>query len=304
MEGVALITEIELAMTSKFYNNMKTFMLFGAMTALIMFCGVLIGGRGAVIPALILAGIMNFFAYFFSAKIALATMRAQEVGPEHELHQIVQELVQHADMPMPRVYVSPTAAPNAFATGRNPRNAAVCATDGLLRMLSRNEIAGVMAHELAHVKHRDILIQSVAATIGGAISALGYMGYYMGHSSDEDGGGNPLGALLVIILGPLAAGLVQAAISRSREFNADKGGAEICGNPMYLATALEKIHAAAHRIPLNVNPAFNSMFIAEPLNAFRGVAKLFQTHPPLEERLMNLIGRETTGQFGFAPQFG
>jgi heat shock protein HtpX len=201
---------------------------------------------------------------------------------------------------MPRVYVSPAAAPNAFATGRNPRHAAVCATEGLLQVLDRDEVAGVMAHELAHVRHRDILIQSVAATIGGAISMLGYMFMFGGgRDSDGDGDSNPLAGLLVLILGPIAAGLIQAAISRSREFNADTAGAEILGDPRPLATALEKIHAYAHRVPLPVNPAFNGMFIAEPLNGVgRSLTNLFMTHPPLEQRLENLIGRPTTGLFG------
>ena len=194
------------------------------------------------------------------------------------------------------------AAPNAFATGRNPHHAAVCATEGLLQMLDRNEISGVIGHELSHVKHRDILIQSVAATIAGAVTYLGYMLMWGGGSrrDGEGGSGNALAGLLVIILGPIAAGLIQAAISRSREFNADKAGAEICGNPMYLATALEKIHLAAKQIPLPVNPTFNGMFIAEPLNAWEAVGNLFQTHPPLEARLVNLIGRESTGLIAHA----
>jgi heat shock protein HtpX len=222
-------------------------------------------------------------------------MRAEEVGPEHELYGIVEELARKAELPMPRVYVSPAAAPNAFATGRGPSHAAVCATEGLLRMLNRNEIAGVMGHELAHVKHRDILIQSVAATIGAAISYLGYM-FMWGGGSRDSRDSNPLGGLLVLILGPIAAMLIQAAISRSREYNADKEGAAIHGNPMDLATALEKISAASRQIPLPVNPAMNGMFIAEPLNAIGGVGELFQTHPPLEKRLVNLIGRESTGR--------
>ena len=173
-------------------------------------------------------------------------------------------------------------------------------------MLSRNEVAGVMAHELAHVKHRDILIQSVAATIGGAISSLAYMAFWFGGSSrDDDGdGANPLVALLVMLLGPIAAGLIQAAISRSREFNADKEGAELSGSPMYLATALEKIHAGSRAIPMDVNPAFNSLFIAEPRNFMGRVANLFATHPPLEKRLMNLIGRESTGMTGWRGGYG
>lgn len=278
-------------MMSQFYNNAKTAVLLGVMTALILVIGSFFGQHGLII-ALIMAAVMNFVSYFFSDKIALMSMRAEEVGPDHELYQIVAPLAAKAGLPMPRVYVSPAAAPNAFATGRGPNHAAVCATEGLLRMLNRDEIAGVMSHELSHVLHRDILIMSVAATIAGAISYLGYMFMFGGGSRDERAGG-----LLALILGPLAAGLIQAAISRSREFNADKEGAQILGNPMPLATALEKIDAAAHQIPLPVNPSMNGMFIAEPLNAMDGIAGLFQTHPPLEKRLMNLIGRPSTGVY-------
>jgi heat shock protein HtpX len=202
---------------------------------------------------------------------------------------------------MPRVYVAPTDAPNAFATGRNPQHAAVCATEGLLRILNRNEVAGVMAHELAHVKHRDILIASVAATIAGAISSLAYMAMWFGHSSsDDDDGGGWLGGLLMMILAPLAAAVIQAAISRSREYNADTEGAALAGDPMHLASALEKLNLHAKQIPLDANPAYSSMFIVQPLNPFRGMANLFSTHPPMEKRLMNLIGRETTGIYRYA----
>jgi len=288
-------------MMSKFYNNMKTFVLLSLLSVLILWIGSF-WGSGGVVVALVFAVVTNFVGYFFSDKIALMSMGAQEVGPEHPLHQVVAPLAQRAGLPMPRVYVSPQRAPNAFATGRNPRNAAVCATVGLLDMLDRNEIAGVMAHELGHVKHRDILIQTVAATIAAAISSLAYMGMFFGGGSRDsrEGGSNPLAALMVLLLGPLAAGLIQAAISRSREFNADTAGAEICGDPMYLASALEKIHAYAHQIPMQVNPAFNSMFIAEPRNAMQSIAGLFRTHPPLEKRLMNLIGRESTGTLRYA----
>lgn len=287
-------------MMSKFYNNVKTALLLGSLTALVLFCGHLIGGKQGVFIALIMAAVMNLGAWFFSAKLALASMGAHEVGPDHPLYRITAQLAERANMPMPKVYVSPQMAPNAFATGRNPNNAAVCATEGLLQMLDPNEVAGVMAHELAHIKHRDILISSIAATIAGAISYLGYMMMFGGGSGDDEEGGSPLGplgGLLVLLLGPLAAGIIQMAISRAREFNADKAGAEICGNPMYLATALEKIHAMAHRIPLEVNPSYNAMMIAEPRNVMRSMANLFQTHPPLEARLMNLIGRESTGMF-------
>lgn len=278
-------------------NNIKTVLLLGALTGLILLAGHWIGGQGGVLVALMIAGVMNFVGFFFSDKIALAAMRAEEVGPEHPLYQITARLAERANLPMPRVYVSPQMAPNAFATGRSPSHAAVCATQGLLQMLDRNEVAGVMAHELAHVKHRDILIQSIAVTIGAAISYLGYMFMFAGSSqSDEEGGGNPLAALLVLLLGPLAAGILQAAISRQREYAADTEGAAICGDPMYLATALEKIHVAAERIPMNVNPAFNAMMIAEPKNLMGSLANLFASHPPLENRLQNLIGRESTGR--------
>ena len=287
-------------MMTKAYNNLKTVVLLGLMTGLILFVGSFFGQNGVII-ALVMAAVMNFVSYFFSDKIALMTMRAQEVGPEHELYRIVEPLARRANLPMPRVYVSPAAAPNAFATGRNPKNAAVCATAGLMQVLDREEIAGVMAHELAHVKHRDILIASIAATIGGAISSLGYL-FMFGGARDEDGDSNPLAGLFALILAPVAAGLIQAAISRSREFNADREGAEIVGDPMPLATALEKIHAMAHQVPLPVNPSMNGLFIAEPFNGLRTAMNLFQTHPPLEKRLMNLIGRASTGRVAFDPR--
>jgi heat shock protein HtpX len=281
---------------NQFYNNVKTVLLMGLLTGLILLGGQLIGGTQGLTIALVLAGVMNFVGYFFSDQIALASARAQEVGPDHPLYGIVQRLALRAGLPMPRVYVSPEQAPNAFATGRSPHHAAVCATQGLLEMLDENEIAGALSHELAHVKHRDILIQSVAVTIAGAISYLGYMFMWGGGSRTRDGGSG-LEAILFLLLGPLAALLIQCGISRSREFNADAGGAEICGNPIWLASALEKIHYANQRIPMDVNPAFNSLYIAEPNNVMGVIAGMFQTHPSLEARLMNLIGRESTGQF-------
>ena len=287
-------------MTSKLYNNMKTALFLGLLTGLILAAGALLGGRTGVVIALVFAAVTNFVGYFFSDKIALRSMGAQEVGPDHWLHQMVARMAHRADLPMPRVYVSPQMAPNAFATGRNPQNAAVCATEGLLQMLDRDEVAAVMGHELAHVKHRDILIQTVAATIGGAISALGYMFMFSGGSSDDEDGGSPLAGLLVLILGPFAAGLIQAAISRSREYNADLEGAAIASDRVALATALEKIHAYAHQIPMQVNPAYNSMFIAEPRNVMQRMANLFSTHPPMEERIQNLIGRPSTGRIRYA----
>lgn len=287
---------------SKFYNNLKTGMLMAILTAIVLLCGAPFGQQGIII-ALVMAGVMNFVGYFFSAQIALSMMSAKEVGPDHELYQITEQLARRANMPMPKVYVSPQEAPNAFATGRSPKHAAVCATEGLLRVLNRDEVAGVMAHELAHVKNYDTLIQTLAATAGGAISSIGYMFMFAGGSqnSDEEEGNPlaPLFGLVVLIVGPIAAMLIQMAISRSREYVADTTGAEICGDPMYLATALEKIHLLANRVPMQVNPAYNSMFIAEP-KAFGGqggLAGMFQTHPALEKRLKNLIGRERTGMF-------
>jgi heat shock protein HtpX len=283
---------------NQFYNNVKTAALLGFMSALILGVGSMFGSNGLTI-ALIMAAVMNIVSYFYSDKIAIASARGVEVGPEHEIYQIVQRLVQRAGLPMPRVYVSPMQAPNAFATGRNPSHAAVCATQGLLDILDQNEIAGVMGHELAHVKHRDILIVSVAATIAAAIGYLGYFWMWGGDSRDRRGG-NLFEMLAVMLLSPIAAGLIQAAISRSREFNADTEGAAIAGDPMALATALEKLHIASERIPMDVNPAMNSMFITEPRNLVRSIGNLFQTHPPLQARLMNLIGRETTGHFRYA----
>jgi heat shock protein HtpX len=279
---------------NQFYNNFKTLVFLGLLSVLIVVVGSMIGGQQGAVIALVIVGIMNFGSYFYSDKIALMTMNAQEVGPEHPLYGIVARLIERAGLPMPRVYVSPIMAPNAFATGRNPSHAAVCATEGLLQMLSPNEIGGVMSHELAHVKYRDILITTIAATIAGAITFLAHNVWWMSMTGgDRRRGPNFLEMLLLMILGPLAAALIQAAISRSREFNADAGGAEICGNPMWLASALQKLERGNQQIPTDVNPAFNAMFISEPKNLGSSIAGLFRTHPTLEARLENLIGRES-----------
>ena len=272
-----------------FTNNLKTVALLGGLTGLLLVASQLITGGSMtwLVIALVVACAMNLGGWFFSDKIAIAAMRAQEVGPDHPLHRIVADLCQRNGLPMPRVYVSPQPAPNAFATGRSPTHAAVCATEGLLRVLDRDEVAGVMAHEMAHVKHRDILIQSVATCIGAAISVLGYA-FMFGAGRNENA--NPIGGLAILLLGPLAAGLIQAAISRQREFAADREGAELLGDPRPLATALQKIHGLNAQIPTDINPAFNAMMIAEPMNLHRTLAGMFSTHPPLEDRLENLLG--------------
>ena len=280
-----------------FANNLKTLVLMSILTSLILLAGYAIGGWGGVGIALIFAAVSNFIGFFFSDKIALASMQAQEVGPDHPLYKIVKPLASRAQIPMPRVYVSPQQAPNAFATGRSQNHAAVCATEGLLQMLNPKEVSGVMGHELAHVLHRDILIQTVAATVAGAISFLGQMWMWnslMGGRRDdrEDNGLGALGGLLVMILAPIAAGIIQMAISRQREYAADTEGAQLSGDPMNLATALEKIHYGAARIPMDVSPAFNALMIAEPMSLGERMASMFSTHPRLEDRLMNLIGRE------------
>ena len=250
-------------------------------------------GNTGVIMALILGGGMNIIAYFFSDKIALAGMRGRQVTEqqEPELFGIVRDLAQRANLPMPKVYICPQQAPNAFATGRNPKNAAVAVTQGLLQLLNRNELMGVIAHELAHVRHRDILISTVAATIAGAISALGYLLYFvpMGGGNRR---GNPLAAIAMIILAPIAALLIQMAISRKREYNADSFGADLSGNPMYLATALNKLHNLNRKIPMHVPiDGQKSMFIVQPFSG-KGGTDLFNTHPSLKNRLKALIGQE------------
>jgi heat shock protein HtpX len=244
--------------------------------------------------ALIMAGVMNFVSYWFSDKIVLAMYGAQEVteAEQPEFYGLVRQLAARAGLPMPRVYIIPSDTPNAFATGRNPEHAAVAATTGILRVLSREELMGVMAHELSHVKHRDILISSIAATVAGAITYLAHMAQWAamfggGRDRDEEGGGL-LGMLVMAIVAPLAALLIQMAISRSREYDADKGGAEVSGNPLYLAGALRKLEMANRQIPMEeATPATAHMFIVNPLTG-GGLMSLFSTHPPIEERIKRL----------------
>jgi len=275
-------------------NYFKTALLLAALTGFVLVAGYLLGGQSGLVIALVAALGMNLFAYWNSDKMVLRMSNAQEVGPNDapELYGIVQGLAERAGLPMPRVYVIDEEQPNAFATGRNPENAAVAATTGLLRYLSREEIAGVMAHELSHVRHRDTLIMTIAATLSGAIGMLASFGGLMGGGRDSDGRPlvNPIVAIAAMILAPLAAALVQMAISRGREYEADRMGAEISGQPLWLASALAKLHAGTHQIPnraAEANPATAHMYIANPLSA-GGMANLFSTHPPMEERIARL----------------
>lgn len=271
-------------------STVKTAGLLAVLSALLLLVGGAIGGSGGMQIALVLAVVMNFGSYWFSDKLVLAMYRAQECGPDHPLTLTVARLARSAHLPMPRCYVIPDESPNAFATGRNPQHAVVAATEGILRILNQDELDGVLAHELAHVTHRDILLQSIAATIGAAIMFLANMarwGAFFGGGRDERGGGNPLALLATALLAPIAAMFIQAAISRSREFAADEGGAQISGKPLSLASALQKITATVERVPMDANPATAHMFIVKPF-AGQGLLNLFSTHPPTEERIARL----------------
>ena len=277
-------------------NGIKTALLLGLMSAVLLALGEWLGGSNGLVIAFVFAAIMNFGSYWFSDKIVLSMYRAQPVGPEHQLYRIVERLTQRAGLPMPKVYIIPDPSPNAFATGRNPSHAAVAATQGILQVLSEHELEGVIAHELAHVKHRDILISSVAATMAAAIMMVARMahfaalfGGYGGRDDGRDRGNNPIALLAMIILAPLAAMLIQMAISRSREFAADAGGASIAGTPYGLADALRKIDAVSKRVPLDANPAPAHMFIIKPF-AGGGITSLFSSHPPTEARIRALLG--------------
>lgn len=273
-------------------NNAKTLLLLVTLTLILIWAGASLGGKQGMTVAFIFAIGMNFFAYWFSDKIVLGMYRARKVTESEapELYGIVRRLAQKAEMPMPKVYIIEQEQPNAFATGRNPKHAAVAVTTGIMRMLSQEELQGVIGHELAHIKHRDILVSTIAATIAGAISFLAQMAQWamiFGHRGDDEEGGNPLAALVMMIVGPIAALIIQMAISRSREYSADEGGARLAGNPRYLSGALRKLHLASQKIPMNANPATSHMFIVNPL-AGGGILKLFSTHPPIEERIMRL----------------
>ncbi len=268
------------------HNGMKTAMLLALLSGMLLVIGDVAGGRQGLVIAAAVAVLFNFGSYWFADRLVLRMYRAREVGPDHPLHRLVAALAGRAGLPMPKVFVIPSESPNAFATGRNPRHAAVAATEGILRILDQEELAGVMAHELAHVKHRDILISSIAATIGMAIVFLPRLALWFGGGRDR--GANPLALLGMAILAPVAAMLIQAAISRSREFAADAGGAAIAGSPRGLAGALRKLEVAARQRPLPANPATAHMFIVKPFGG--GMMGLFRTHPPTEERIAQLMG--------------
>lgn len=272
---------------TRFVNSVKSAALLGLMMGVFLLIGMNFG-KGGLLIALILGGFMNFIAFFFSDKIALASMQGQEVDAQTapDLVNMVERLARNANLPMPKVYICPQEAPNAFATGRSPSKAAVAVTRGALRLLSYDELEGVIGHELAHVKNRDTLTSTIAATIAGAITYLTHMLFFMGGNNRE--GVNPIVAIATIILAPIAAALIQMAISRSREYVADADGAAIAGSPQGLINALRKLDAAARGIPLeNEMPAQNHMFIVQPLSG-EGLAGLFSTHPPTAERIRRL----------------
>jgi len=274
---------------TRFKNNMKTTLLLAAIIGLAMAIGSIWGTRGLVV-GFVLGGVMNVVAYLFSDKIALATMGAREVSPAEapDLHRIVEELSDRAGIPKPRVCMSPQEAPNAFATGRSPSRAAVCVTLGLTRILTRDECRAVLAHEIAHIKHYDTLIGTIAATVAGAITMVAHLAFFLpAHSDGEEGGPNPLAMLLLIIVAPFAATIIQLAISRSREYAADHRGGELHGRPLDLAHALVKLDAYARRIPMRYSRTHENMFIVQPFSG-EGVVAIFSTHPSTAKRVAAL----------------
>ncbi|MGA9720478.1 MAG: zinc metalloprotease HtpX [Acidobacteriaceae bacterium] len=286
-------------------NTLKTTLLLTSLTLLMLFIGQYFGGRNGMIIALAIAVAMNFFSYFYSDKLALSVYRAQPVTREQlpRVYSVVEQMTQRMGLPMPKIYVIPNDSPNAFATGRNPQHASVAVTQGILNLLNDEELAGVLAHELGHVRNRDILISSIAATLAGAITILAQTGRFAmifggfgggGNSRDRDGGG--ITALFMLILAPIAAMLVQLAVSRSREYEADATGAHMTGNPYALASALEKLDAYSKRLPMGATPSTAHMFIVQPLLSTGSFAELFSTHPPIAKRIERLLGRPSQVQ--------
>jgi heat shock protein HtpX len=284
-------------------NTLKTTLLLTTLTLFLLFLGLYFGGRNGMIIALVIAVAMNFFSYFYSDKLALSMYRAQPVTREQlpRVYSVVEQMTQRIGLPMPKIYVIPNDSPNAFATGRNPQHASVAVTQGILSLLNDEELAGVLAHELGHVRNRDILISSIAATLAGAITILAQTGRFAmifgyGGGSDRDRNGGGLAALFMLILAPIAAMLVQLAVSRSREYEADATGAHMTGNPYALASALQKLDAYSKRLPLGATPSTAHLFIVQPLLSSGGIAQLFSTHPPIAKRIERLTGRPSQMQ--------
>jgi heat shock protein HtpX len=285
-------------------NTFKTALLLTSLTLFLIFVGQYFGGRNGMVIAFAIAVAMNFFSYFYSDKLALSMYRAQPVTREQlpRVYSVVEQMTQRLGLPMPKIYVIPSDSPNAFATGRNPKHASVAVTQGILNLLTDEELAGVLAHELGHVRNRDILTSSIAATLAGAITILAQMGRFAmifgggGGSSDRDRNGGGIAALFMLILAPIAATLIQLAVSRSREYEADATGAHMTGNPYALASALQKLDAYSKRVPLAATPNTAHLFIVQPMISGASFANLFSTHPPIAKRIERLIGRPSQTQ--------
>ncbi|MFL6427666.1 MAG: zinc metalloprotease HtpX [Acidobacteriaceae bacterium] len=280
-------------------NTLKTALLLTSLTLFLIFIGQYFGGRNGMLVALAVAVAMNFFSYFYSDKLALSMYRAQPATREQlpRVYSVVEQMTQRIGLPMPKIYVIPSESPNAFATGRNPQHASVAVTQGILNLLSDEELAGVLAHELGHVRNRDILTSSVAATLAGAVTILARFGMFFGGGGDRDrdrGGG--MGALLMLILAPIAAMLIQLWISRTREYEADATGAHMTGNPYALASALQKLDTYSKRLPMGATPSTAHLFIVAPLISGASFANLFSTHPPVAKRIERLVGRPSQTQ--------
>jgi heat shock protein HtpX len=279
-------------------NTLKTTLLLTSLTLFLLVVGLQFGGRNGMILALVVAVGMNFFSYFYSDKLALSMYRAQPATREQlpRVYSVVEQMTQRIGLPMPKIYVIPSDSPNAFATGRNPKHASVAVTQGILNLLNDDELAGVLAHELGHVRNRDILTSSIAATLAGAITILARFGMFFGGGRDRDRGGGGIGALFMLILAPIAAMLIQMAISRSREYEADAAGAHMTGNPYALASALQKLDTYSKRLPLGATASTAHLFIVAPLISGASFANLFSTHPPIAKRIERLVGRPSQTQ--------